>query len=394
MSIDVNGILLPELNATNPTTGQPYQVGDQAIGSDGSIYINNGVTWVKSSATKNKQQQQQDVPLVVGGTQPDVMFTGKTTYDPGTGNTGKVSDVKSWTDALGFMAGLRGKKDRTEYDKYVSALKSSPFWGGQKKITPGAVDAAWKKALYSASANQVQIQDLLFDPAIQSVATNDSSATSKYNNISYYTNLINRTALQKGVTLDPKQIKNLASQAMSNSWDVATLQENIARTGTLDFDKGTAAATVTQLKQWAADNGMSFDDSWYQTAASNVITGRSTLETEKQTINSYAKGLYSAEPFVKGIDSGFSIRQQASPYINYLAKIRGVDPTSISLDDPVLKKNLTKRDDKGNPVIPSYYDFTLDVRKNDPTWGYSLEAQNETTSMLNKFGSMFGKVSG
>jgi hypothetical protein len=54
-------------------------------------------------------------------------------------------------------------------------------------------------------------------------------------------------------------------------------------------------------------------------------------------------------------------------------------------------KNLTKRDDKGNPVIPSYYDFTLDVRKNDPTWGYSYEAQDETTSMLNTFGKMFGK---
>jgi hypothetical protein len=33
----------------------------------------------------------------------------------------------------------------------------------------------------------------------------------------------------------------------------------------------------------------------------------------------------------------------------------------------------------------------LDVRKNDPTWGYSYEAQEETTSMLNQFGKMFGK---
>ena len=101
--------------------------------------------------------------------------------------------------------------------------------------------------------------------------------------------------------------------------------------------------------------------------------------------------MYSAEYFTKGLDNGFSIRQQASPYITYLAKIRGVDPTSISLSDPILMKNLTKRDDKGNPVIPSYYDFTLDVRKNDPTWGYSYEAQEETTSMLNQFGKMFGK---
>jgi hypothetical protein len=389
MTINVNGVELPELTEINPITKQPYSVGDITLGSDGKTYINSGMTWVLQQATES--QQGEDNFSLGTSDQPNVLFEGKATYDPSTGNVGEGFEEKSWASSIDFMASLRNKKDQTEYNRYANALKNSPFWSGGKKITRSAVDSAWKSALYSSAVDKIVIQDLLFNKDAQNVAAGNESATSKYNNISYYTNVINRTALQQGVNLDSQQIKNLASQAMSNSWDVATLQENVAKTGTLDFGKGAAAATITQLKEWAADNGMSFDNSWFETAASNVITGKSTLETEKQTINSYAKGLYSAEPWVKGIDSGFSVRQQASPYINYLAKIRGVDPTSISLSDPILMKNLTKRDDKGNPVIPSYYDFTLDVRKNDPSWGYSYEAQEETTSMLNQFGKMFGK---
>jgi len=388
MIITVNGSNV-EFADLNPQSQQAWVVGDPAFGSDGKMYIYNGTTFVVQQQTSSEQNQDQTT--LGTSDQPNVLFEGRATYDPGTGQTGEGFEEKSWASSIDFMASLRNKKDQTEYNRYANALKNSPFWSGGKKITRSAVDSAWKSALYSSAVDKIVIQDLLFNKDVQNVAAGNESAVSKYNNISYYTNVINRTALQQGVNLDPQQIKNLASQAMSNSWDVATLQENVAKTGTLDFGKGNAATTITQLKQWAADNGMSFDDAWFQTAASNILTGKSTLETEKQSINTYAKGLYSAEPWVKGMDAGFSVRQQASPYINYLAKIRGVDPKSVSLDDPILMKNLTKRDDKGNPVIPSYYDFTLDVRKNDPTWGYSFEAQEETTKMLNQFGRMFGK---
>lgn len=386
MAIEVNGIELPELTATNPSTGEPYKIGDTVIGSDGKTYQSNGITWVPKIA----EPQPLPIQTTPGtDTKPNILFESQPQYQ-GSMLTQEEKE-KTWTEALNFMATIRGKKDQSEYNRYVQALKNSPFWSGGKKVSRAAVDAAWKSALYSAAANTVTIQSLLFDKDVQSVVAGNESATGKYNNINYYTNAIKRNAVQQGVELDDAQIKNLASQAMSNSWDMATLQENIARTGKLDFAKGNTAATISALKQWAAENGITFDENWYQTATKNIITGVSTLETEKQTINSYAKGLYSAEPWAKGLDSGFSIRQQASPYINYLAKIRGVDPKTISLDDPILKKNLTKRDDKGNPIIPSYYDFTIDVRQNDPQWAYSQEAQDETVSMLNSFGKMFGK---
>jgi hypothetical protein len=278
-----------------------------------------------------------------------------------------------------------------EYLKWVDALKKTEFGSSfPKKKTPtkGQVLSALRKAGQEASITGTSLQDLVYNNAEYAIASGTGiSAQAVSNSIE----TIKARALNIGVELSDSQAKKLATQYAQGGMSAEVLDANIAKFGKIDINKGEAATQKATLKQWAGDNGVSFDESWYDVAVNNILTGKGTFDTYKANITSQAKGLYSAPYFTEGLDGGFSIRQQASPYITYLAKIRGVDPTSISLSDPVLMKNLTKRDDKGNPVIPSYYDFTLDVRKNDPTWGYSYEAQDETTSMLNTFGKMFGK---
>lgn len=382
---------LPDPNKNNPDTKEPWKTGD--------TFVDNGVTYIWSGTVGNGSW---DIPKsrigVPGGNIPDGSVTGEdgtvvsgvydsqpnVKFEVKSGLPGDVaSEPKSWYEALGVLSGIRGQADQKEYKRYVAALKKTPFWSGN-------VESSYKDLLYSAAAQDVTVEELLFKRKYTGVEGAGDGVT-KANNLKSYKRAIERAAIDKGIVLDQGLVNSLATQAIAQSWDSATLAEEVARRGKIDVTKGEAATQKATLKQWAGDNGISFDESWYDTAVNNIITGKGTADTYKADITNQAKGLYSAEYFTKGLDNGFSIRQQASPYITYLAKIRGVDPTSISLSDPVLMKNLTKRDDKGNPVIPSYYDFTLDVRKNDPSWGYSYEAQDETTSMLNTFGKMFGK---
>lgn len=382
---------LPDPNKNNPDTKEPWKTGD--------TFVDNGVTYIWSGTVGNGSW---DIPKskigVPGGNIPDGSVTGEDStvvsgvydsqpnvkFEVKSGLPGDVaSEPKSWYEALGVLSGIRGQADQKEYKRYVAALKKTPFWSGN-------VESSYKDLLYSAAAQDVTVEELLFKRKYTGVEGAGDGVT-KANNLKSYKRAIERAAIDKGIVLDQGLVNSLATQAIAQSWDSATLAEEVARRGKIDVTKGEAATQKATLKQWAGDNGISFDESWYDTAVNNIITGKGTADTYKADITNQAKGLYSAEYFTKGLDNGFSIRQQASPYITYLAKIRGVDPTSISLSDPVLMKNLTKRDDKGNPVIPSYYDFTLDVRKNDPSWGYSYEAQDETTSMLNTFGKMFGK---
>ena len=382
--------MLPDPNGNNPDTKKPWQVGDTVV-VDGVTYTWSGTAGSGSWSKKTIGVPGGDVPggvvdgedgTVTAGvydSQPNVKFEVKS------GRPGGVttSEPKSWYEALCVLSGIRGQADQKEYKRYVAALKQTPFWSGN-------VESSYKDLLYSAAAQDVTVEELLFKRKYTGVEGAGDGVT-KANNLRSYKRAIERVAIDKSIILDQGLINSLAAQAIAQSWDSATLAEEVARRGKIDVTKGEAATQKATLKQWAADNGISFDESWYDTAVTNILTGKGVIDTYKADITNQAKGLYSAEYFTKGLDNGFSIRQQASPYITYLAKIRGVDPTSISLSDPVLMKNLTKRDDKGNPVIPSYYDFTLDVRKNDPSWGYSYEAQDETTSMLNTFGKMFGK---
>jgi hypothetical protein len=381
---------LPDPNKNNPDTKEPWQIGDTFV-DNGKTYtwsgtVGNG-SWTEKTIgvpggdVTGQSVTGEDSTVVTGvyDSQPSVKFEVKS------GRPGGVitSEPKSWYEALGVLSGIRGQADQKEYKRYVAALKQTPFWSGN-------VESSYKDLLYSAAAQDVTVEELLFKRKYTGVEGAGDGVT-KANNLRSYKRAIERVAIDKSIILDQGLINSLATQAIAQSWDSATLAEEVARRGKIDVTKGEAATQKATLKQWAADNGVSFDEPWYDTAVTNILTGKGTADTYKADITNQAKGLYSAEYFTKGLDNGFSIRQQASPYITYLAKIRGVDPTSISLSDPVLMKNLTKRDDKGNPVIPSYYDFTLDVRKNDPSWGYSYEAQDETTSMLNTFGKMFGK---
>jgi len=380
---------LPDPNKNNPDTKEPWKTGD--------TFVDNGVTYIWSGTGGVGSWTKKTIG-VPGGNIPDGSVTGEdgtvvsgvydsqpnVKFEVKSGLPGDVaSEPKSWYEALGVLSGIRGQADQKEYKRYVAALKQTPFWSGN-------VESSYKDLLYSAAAQDVTVEELLFKRKYTGVEGAGDGVT-KANNLKSYKRAIERSAIDKGIVLDQGLVNSLAAQAIAQSWDSATLAEEVARRGKIDITKGEAATQKATLKQWAGDNGISFDESWYDTAVNNIITGKGTADTYKADITNQAKGLYSAEYFTKGLDNGFSIRQQASPYITYLAKIRGVDPTSISLSDPVLMKNLTKRDDKGNPVIPSYYDFTLDVRKNDPSWGYSYEAQDETTSMLNTFGKMFGK---
>ena len=181
--MNVNGVEFADLN---PQSQQAWVLGDPAIGSDGKMYVYNGMTFVLQQEVPPKQGESS-IPLGTSD-QPNVLFEGRATYDPGTGNVGEGFEEKSWASSIDFMASLRNKKDQTEYNRYANALKNSPFWSGGKKITRSAVDSAWKSALYSSAVDKIVIQDLLFNKDAQNVAAGNESATSKYNNISYYTN--------------------------------------------------------------------------------------------------------------------------------------------------------------------------------------------------------------
>ncbi len=207
-------------------------------------------------------------------------------------------------------------------------------------------------------------------------------------------------AAKVGAVLDDGQTAGLAEQYLMNGWNDPARSRMLtqALTGNLpgfdhsylDYSKGGAAALVATLKKTANDNGVQYDDSYYQGAAAAILGGLTTADTYVQDIREKAATLYPT--YGDRVRTGEqTVRSLASPYISTMAQTLELNPNSISLNDDSIRGALGASDDKGNPMPLSLYDYQQQLRK-DPRWLNTQQAQdqysNVAKTVLEKFGVM------
>jgi hypothetical protein len=194
-----------------------------------------------------------------------------------------------------------------------------------------------------------------------------------------------------GVSLSKQQRDKIARDLATGRINATTLPSTIASAGKLSLDEGEAAGIKAELKQIAAANGVDLGEAWFDNTTRNILQGKTARETVSTEILKQAKMKYAAPSVVAGLDAGFSVRDQASQYINWIAQVRGVDPKTISLDDPIINRAFTNRNDEGMAVQMSLYDWQDWAKQNDPTYAYSSMAEESYVSTLRAIGQAFGK---
>lgn len=277
-----------------------------------------------------------------------------------------------------------------EYLRWVNALKKTEFGSSfPKKKTPskGQVLSALRKAGQEASITGTSLQDLVYNNAEYAATGTGTSAQAKANSIA----TIKARALNIGAELTDSQAADIAVKYAQGGMSAEVLDATIAKVGKIDVTKGQLSKDKNDLKQWAFSNNVNYSESWFDTTAANIAKGILTKETALSEITNQAKLNNPAEYFVKGLDTGRSIRQSSSPAIKFLSQVRGVDEESISLDDPFVKRYRTARDEKGNPTIMPDWQFEQIVMNEDPTYQTSRMAQNTYMSLANSLGQFFGK---
>jgi hypothetical protein len=194
-----------------------------------------------------------------------------------------------------------------------------------------------------------------------------------------------------GASLTKQQRNKIARDLATGRVNATTLPSTIAKAGNIALEEGQAATLKAALKQSAADNGVFFDENWYDNTTKNILQGKLTQDTANAEILKQAKLKYAAPSIVAGLDAGFSVRDQASQYTNWLAQVRGIDPRNISLDDPILQKAFMDRNNEGMPVQMNMYDWQTWAKENDPAYATSSMAEDSYMSALRAIGQAFGK---
>lgn len=211
---------------------------------------------------------------------------------------------------------------------------------------------------------------------------------------------IETLAVRLGANLTPEVLANLADRALAFGWDEADLRKVLTGqytftdgngvvhtydTDMLGYDKGWAQIQMTNLKNTAMRNGVSFNDSWYESAARSVASGLATADDFAAEIRKQAASRFPV--WREQIMSGFDVEDLASPYVQIMQKRLG--RSRVELEDPLLRQAFNATDDKGLPAAMGLWDFEKTIKRTDE-WAESEDGHNEVMSLTRQLGRMMG----
>ena len=170
-----------------------------------------------------------------------------------------------------------------------------------------------------------------------------------------------------------KYLKQYANQKIS----LANSGNAVAMAG---LQKGAFGLTYTTLKNAYEQNGIPVN---LQSLAKDTIEASLNPERQKSIlnlINLQAKTYFPA--LADKIDSGYTVRQLLSPYLNTRANILEEDADTIDLK----QLQSVAKDPKG---LMGLYDYEVSLRK-DPKWKSTKNALDTMSSLARDMTKMFG----
>ena len=158
------------------------------------------------------------------------------------------------------------------------------------------------------------------------------------------------------------------------------------QTGTLTPEQNVA----TQYSNLASDYGINIFDpgtKGFNTSARNDLAN---LESKLTTLDNLKQGwsksiVANYGSLATQMSAGLTLRQAADPALKSIGSILGIDPNSVTLDDPLVQKYLTG---DGKSVMPQYqFEQTL---RQDPRWNTSKDAQDNLSAVAMSMAKTFG----
>lgn len=195
---------------------------------------------------------------------------------------------------------------------------------------------------------------------------------------------VQQKATEMGVSLNPAQLDQYAERYIMEGWGTSAARGMMMESALADAMQeqpdlaGAAGVLQDNMRAYATANGLSYDDTFYLNAAQRIARGETT---ENDVMDGLRRDAASYWPtYSDQILSGANARDLMGAYISTYARAMEIDPNSIQLDDPVLRKALTVSDGKGGFTQAGLWDFEQSLRKTD-RWKETKQAQDEMSSI-------------
>jgi len=150
---------------------------------------------------------------------------------------------------------------------------------------------------------------------------------------------------------------------------------------------GQAGQWETELRDYAQKQGITLSDPTILSYVRSAVGGQTTINDAMTAIRTTATSAY--PHLAARMAAGETVADIADPYRQTMAKLLEMNPESLTVADPTIKRALQSKDDKGQPVLRTLYDFENDLRK-DKRWNKTQNAQDQAMSTVNRVLQDFG----
>lgn len=337
------------------------------------------------------------------------MGNGKILHAPKPGDKVKISDMTQYYQDT-FVGGRRvqgmiddGGTVSSDIDtqKALSPAALAEDYGyayGFLKHNPSlsslfseSVKNGWDKATFQAKLRDTEWWK-------QNSQTARDAEMMKYNDpATYAASLeaakvqVQKLASEIGAPVSDKLLGKVAADSIKYGLDEGGLRNILGKYVT--FTKGTLTGQAGMfehtIRQYADQMGVALNDQSIKNQAQLIARGMSTPDDFKAWVQEQAISSYPA--YAEQIQGGQTMKDIASPYIQLASSELGVNPNTMTLNNPLIKNALNGVDADGQPNGMALSDFMDTVRK-DPRWRQSQNAQTQVLGIGSQVLKQLGVV--
>lgn len=332
-----------------------------------------------SSASDGGNTVRQYVNKVLAASGGGSVTSGGGSYGSGTAAVTPKLDKDELASQYGLTSALinSSKELKSLFNKAVSGGWSAAKFGAQLKNTK------WWRTQSSSLRKYVTTK--YTDPA--TFKQNWSNAQFKVNQLAVAVGLGNQ--IGKGGK-SSKLLKTAIYNSLALGWSDARIKDWMGAKTTTHGGVmwGEAGEAFDKLHEVAYLNGMKYT-TYFATAAKNVVSGKSTMETEEAKIRQQAAARYSA--FGDQIKAGQNVMDLAAPYIKSLSTLLELPETDVDLFNKHIAKAMTAKPQAGAQAGTQMplWEFENEIR-NDPLWRKTNNARESMMTVARSVARDFG----
>lgn len=193
-----------------------------------------------------------------------------------------------------------------------------------------------------------------------------------------------------GAAISPAQLKNYAYLIVAKGYDESQLRYLMGSklSSGVALEGGQAGEVWDEAKAYMYQMGVQWSDARLNPWIKNVVRGTSSIQDIKAQIQREAKAAF--PQWAKQIDGGQTVFDIAQPYMASMTEILEINPGSLNLFDPTIKKALNYTNPGTlNKEAKPLWQFENELRS-DPRWKKTKNAQDSLMGVAHQVLADFG----